>query len=159
VAQLKNDPACDGFVTISLYDQKPVYLLSNWLNIIDTYNHNMNNIDIADQLRTIYCFFMWLRKRIWWWAMFFWCFEMLLNYAYVSYRKFQLLHNRKPMSHYEFHRKVALAWIKSEVYWPKKRRDSRLSVPSNMDEDSLRYSRARRYFYVFVIPEINAVPG
>ena len=94
MAQLKNDPVCNGFVAISLYDQKLVYIFSNacsnvewskkertlwhkemgkkvkvlpfyWLNIIDTYNHNMNNADIADQLQTVYHFFMWLRKIKW----------------------------------------------------------------------------------------------
>ena len=35
------------------------------LNIIDLYNHNMNNVDIVDQLRTVYRFFVWLRKIKW----------------------------------------------------------------------------------------------
>ena len=83
----------DVCITLSLYDQKLVYLLSNtcsnlewvqkerivWhkekgnnvkvpyyrLNVIDLYNHNMNNVDIVDQLRTVYRFFVWLRKRKW----------------------------------------------------------------------------------------------
>ena len=125
------------------------------LNLIYTYNHNMNNVDITDQLRTIYRLFMWLRERKWWWTMFFWCFEMLLINTYIFYCKFQLLHNRKPMRHYEFHRQVTLAWLKSDVYWTNNSRDSRLGVSSNIstDEDSSGDSRAWRSLYAHVIPE------
>ena len=181
VAQLVNDPACDGFLALSLYDQKPVYLLTNacnnvewikkerscWhkekgkkvnvpyyrLNVIDMYNHNMNNVDIADQLRTVYRFFVWLRKRKWWWAMFFWSFEMLLTNAYVVYLKFQILHRHQPISHYEFHRQVALAWLKPDEYWgkksEKKQRRSPRSHSSSSTESIVSTSiGARRSLYI-----------
>ena len=32
-------------------------------NVIDIYNHNMNNVDISDQLRVIYWWYHWTRKR------------------------------------------------------------------------------------------------
>ena len=35
VAQLVNDPACNGFLSLSLYNQKPVYLLSNVCNNVE----------------------------------------------------------------------------------------------------------------------------
>ena len=49
------------------------------------YNHNMNNVDIADQIQGVYRYFMWLRKRKWWCTILFWCFEMLLTNAYLAY--------------------------------------------------------------------------
>ena len=60
----------------------------------------------------------------------FWCFEMLLTNAYLAYNKFHILHNQKPLSHYEFHRQVVLAWLKPEEYWPKKTRQREGTDPS-----------------------------
>ena len=42
------------------------------LNRIDEYNHNMKNIDIANQLRLSYGFEHCMVKRKSWWLMFFW---------------------------------------------------------------------------------------
>ena len=91
VAHLKGDSKIDGLVALSYYYSKPFYMMSNstdcikwikkqrkvWrkdeqrsvqicyhrLNIIDDYNHNMNNVDIADQVRGSYRFDHWMIKR------------------------------------------------------------------------------------------------
>ena len=92
--KLVGEPTMKDMVEISLYDVKPFYFMKNawtdirwrqkrrevWssslqrmikipyyrLNVIDIYNHNMNNVDISDQLRVVYRRDHWMRKRKWW---------------------------------------------------------------------------------------------
>ena len=81
-------------------------------NFIDEYNNGMNNVDQADQLRLVYRYDRWMRKRKWWWAMAFWGLETLMINAYVTYRKYYVMHDRDPpLSHYEFQKQIGLAWI------------------------------------------------
>ena len=49
-----------------------------------TYNHGMEDVDIADQLRTrgVYQMDIWVRNRKWWWSMLFWSLGVLLTNAY-----------------------------------------------------------------------------
>ena len=82
VAKLVGEPTMKYLVAIILYDVKPFYFTTNawteirWIqkhrdvwgsslqrtikipyyrfNVIDIYNHNMNNVDISDQLRVVY---------------------------------------------------------------------------------------------------------
>ena len=147
VAKMVGDPKCE-MVAVSLYDQKPVYLLSTscptveWrrktrklyhkalnkkvevpfyrLNVIDDYNMHMNNVDVADQLRLQYRIHNWIRNRKWWWAMFFWSFETSITNYFILYKKIHLLHNREPISHYEFLRLITLSWLDPENYSAKK---------------------------------------
>ena len=96
-AVLKGDDVVKDLVSVSCYDTKPVYMLSNacenisWVKkerdvhdpsknkkfklpfyrliLIDFYNHNMGNVDLAHQLRNHYRYdSLWHRNRIWWWA-------------------------------------------------------------------------------------------
>ena len=91
VAVLENDLLCKGFIACSLYNTKPFYFFSSscreikwskkerevWhaqehmkiklpfyrLSMIDDYYNNMNNVDITDQLRTVYCYNRWMQKQ------------------------------------------------------------------------------------------------
>ena len=109
---------------MSLYDTKPVYLMSvdceeikclkkdrklfdktqqkmvatpfYRVNAIDDYNQFMGNLDISDQLRGSYRFDHWMQKRKWWWSTFFWEFQVLLTNSYILYNKYYLIHNMKP---------------------------------------------------------------
>ena len=93
-AVLVDDPTCPGLLTYSVYDTKPVHLMSTvaetiewdekvrkvWstelmrkvsmkylrLNLIDVYNNEMNAVDLADQLRNCYRMNHWFRNRKWW---------------------------------------------------------------------------------------------
>ena len=99
-AVLKNSQDTPHLLAVSVYDTKPVHLMSTvsesvqwavktkrvWskdesamtlmnflrLNLIDDYNSNMNSTDIADQLRNTYRPDHWMRNRKWWWAFFIW---------------------------------------------------------------------------------------
>ena len=150
VAHLKGDEKIPGLVALSYYDSKPFYMLSNscekvqwvekerkiWrkdtqtlvttkfyrLNIIDDYNNNMNNVDVADQLRGAYRFDRFVRLTKWWWSMYFWCFQMLLTNSYVLYKKYMLLHDMKPLSHYDFQTSVAKAWVRPDLYLSKNKK-------------------------------------
>ena len=139
-AILVGDSKCTDLVTLSFYDSKPIYFITNacdkicwvrknrkfWhqqkgrqvnvpfyrLNIVDEYNAGMGNVDIADQLRLQYRIHYWIRNQKWWWAIFFWVFECSLTNSYILYRKFYQVHGKKPpLSHYDFVRQVSLAWL------------------------------------------------
>lgn len=160
VARLVGDPECEGMFALSLYDQKPFYYLTNaaenikWLelsrnvwshnlnkmislpyhkvNVIHDYNNDMNHVDIADQLREHYRIDRWMRKRKWWWSVFFWAYEMLLTNSYILYCKFYEMHSLKPMSHYQYQKEVALSWIDPKNHWKnfrKKKKQTRSSAP------------------------------
>ena len=135
---LTGDSSCPGLVAESFYDSKPVYFVSNacekvewkkkerklWhhekgaqvkvpffrLNLVEEYNYGMGNVDQADQLRLQYRIHYWLRNRKWWWAHFFWIFELSLTNAFILYRKFHQIHEiQAPLTHYDFIKKIALA--------------------------------------------------
>ncbi len=159
VAIVKGDSVCNNpLVCISLYDSKPVYLLSTacseikwiakkrkvwhaknnsyvWikflrLNVIDFYNRKMGSVDLADQLRNQYRYdTQWHRNRKWWWAVWWWGFQVLLTNSYWLYCKFHDMHQSDAtMTHYEFIKMVAMAWLDRENHgalkWKRKRRAS-----------------------------------
>lgn len=144
-AILENDENCKGLVVVSLYDTKPVYLMSNqctgirwiektrkvWnaelgkmdavkyhrLEIIDNYNKRMGMVDLADQLRENYRIDYWMRKTKWWWAIAFWAIQLLMTNAWVLYKKYHELHGLKmEFSHYSFIEAVGKAWVEPAKY-------------------------------------------
>lgn len=148
VAVLKGDSAAKDLVAISFYDSKPVYFLSSTIpevrwttvtkkiyskalkkkvileflrpNFVDEYNNNMNSVDQADQLRTNYNVGKGLRQRKWWWALFLWGIDVAIVNAYLLYKAWNEMHGLKPMSHYYFREKIALAWLYEERFWPRR---------------------------------------
>jgi len=153
-AVLENCPPLNAspLVAVSVYDQKGVHFLSTcvqqikwiekkrmvWdknsstmkegrflrLSVNDSYNMNMNNVDIADQLRGNYRSDRWMRKLKWWWALFFWGHNTMLVNAYVSYKTFMVNKGKTPLSHYEFHKMVVLAKVSPTEYSAEKQKES-----------------------------------
>jgi len=99
-------------------EEKRVQLRFLRCKINDDYNNGMNGVDMADQLRGSYRIDRWMRKRKWWWAIWMWGVQVLLVNAYVLYKTAHLFmwkKNKKSlMSHYEFRRQIALAWLLSD---------------------------------------------
>ena len=109
------------------------------LNVLDTYNYNMNNVDIADQLAEVYQWDHWMRKRKWWWAIMFWVLQQQIMNAFICYKKYMRLHCLKPMSHYTFLEKVALVWLKEGIsFFRKNNRKRKAVVVVNNDDNVAR---------------------
>ena len=147
-AVLKNDPVAPNIVAASVYDTKPVHIISSvvdkieWLtkerqiydkdskeykeieylrlNLIEWYNAGMGGVDIADQLRNEYRPDHWMRKRKWWWAIYMWAMGVVHTNAYLLYKKVQLrASNKKTMlSHHAFLQRLAFQLIWPERYIP-----------------------------------------
>ena len=120
------------------------------LNMIDNHNNNMNNVDISDQLRTVYRYDRWMRKQKWWWSIAFWAFQILKTNTYIIYCKYNNIHIKEPMSHYKFIEIIALTWLDEGKYGPK-RQSSRISQSVPIDS-SIILSRisARRTLYISI---------
>ena len=147
-AVVKGDSVNSDLLCISIYDTKPVYIMTNacfeikwirkgkkiWskalnkyvngyfhrLNVIDFYNNNMGNVDLADQLRNYYRYdTQWHRNRKWWWSVFWWAFQLLMTNAYIAYSKYHKVHlSTNVVSHYDFIKQIALAWMDPRKYGP-----------------------------------------
>jgi hypothetical protein len=160
-AVLRGDEVCTDLIACSIYDTKPVYFLTNcaetleWvtkkrktfdptsrerfdlpffrLNIIDFYNYNMGNVDLADQLRNHYRYDSnWHRNRKWWWAIWWWGFQLLLTNSFILYKKFHTLHDsNKTLSHYDYIKQIALAWVNQDMHWPTKKITRKRKTVSN----------------------------
>lgn len=122
-ALLEGDPKCPGLVATSIYDVKPVNMLSmycsslKWMmkekevynvetnrvekmrflrmEAIDVYNNAMGDVDISDQLREVYRFNHWTRNRKWWWSIMFWALGTMLVNSYILYVQYNLMKGRK----------------------------------------------------------------
>ena len=159
-AELVGDPKCPGLVAVSIYDTKPVHFLSmrceniKWvektrlvydknkgktirlkflrLNVTEDYNYGMGHVDMADQLRNYYRMDHWLRNFKWWHSIFWWGLQVLLVNSYVVYCRVMEQAEAKPVSHYEYHKACALAWIDPGGYGDE---GSSFKTPSDNEQE------------------------
>ena len=92
------------------------------LSLIYDYNHGMNDVNLVDQVRNVYRWDLFMRKRKYWWYIMMWCLKIIHANVYLLYKKYMTLHHLKAITHLKFNRQIRLAWIDSENYWPKKKR-------------------------------------
>ena len=118
-------------------EQRTTMINFHRLNLIEEYNYNMNSVDVVDQLRGSYRFDKWMRKRKWWWSMFFWMFQMLLTNSYILYCKYMKLHDLTPISHYDYHKAVSLAWINKETNWPTEEQEKKGARRTIFEKDGV----------------------
>jgi len=115
VAVLRGDTKSKDLVVGSCIDQKEFFILSmtaefiDWVvkskeiysdassktvvhkflrwSLSDNYNNEMNDNDIADQLRLVYRVMRFMRNTKWWWCEFLFVWEVSLVNAYLSMKK------------------------------------------------------------------------
>ena len=159
-AVLEGDPKIPNLVAVPYYDQKPLHFLLTicesikWIQCekpvfcVETEQVenmkflclNMGGCDIADQLRNYYCFDHWMRKRKWWWSFFFWATAVLLVKTYISYKTYMISKGMQPMTHYELHKAIALAWLDPSKHWhnrmKNRNKSGALSTPTSGNRTS-----------------------
>ena len=126
-------------------EKKKIQLRFYRLNVIDFYNFNMGNVDLADQLRNYYRMdTKWHRNRKWWWSVWWWGVQVLLTNSYWCYVKFHQLIDTKEsevMSHYDFIKRIALAWIDPDTHAPERLRSKRILSYDDVEDGSVRTRR------------------
>ena len=81
------------------------------LSLANEYNHLMNQVDRADQLRNhLRPDGLWLRMRKWWWAFLLWGMGQSVVNAYVLYKKVNERAGKTPMTHLQFQVAVITCW-------------------------------------------------
>ena len=115
------------------------------LNVNNDYNQDMGHVDVSDQLRNQYRFDHWMRKRKWWWSFWFWGMGVLKVNAYVCYVDFmkeQGVPQQQILTHYEFRKQIALAWLDADQYWPDKYQYKKRKDPPTATDATVRPTRA-----------------
>ena len=81
-------------------------------NLSHNYNYEMNDNDVADQLRLIYRIQRLQRNFKWWWALWLWGLEISLVNAYMMMRRYCEMNGIKvPYSHHDFREAIAHALL------------------------------------------------
>ena len=97
------------------------------MDYIDNYNMEMGDVDIADQYRNVYRFDHWLRQRKWWWSIFLGGLGVILVNSYIVYLQVcrqEGVEKRNILSHHDFRKKVAMAWINPDLCWTEEHQGS-----------------------------------
>ena len=169
-AVLRGDSKSSNLIVASCYDQKPFYMISHsieeitWVvhskriwshalgrnvdfnflrwNLSHDYNYEMNDNDVADQLRLVYRLQRMQRNQKWWWALWMWALEVSLVNAYMMLRRYcELKGVRMPYSHHDFNEKVGYALLNPDKEWPRRK-----SPTKSATQTPMRSTRAPKQF-------------
>jgi len=148
VAVLKDDSESHDLIVASCYDQKPFYMITHsvlqvtWVehvkkvysyvlgkavdfaflrwNLSHEYNFEMNDNDVADQLRLVYRLQRLQRNQKWWWALWMWAWEVTMVNAYMMLRRYcDWKGIGMPWTHHNFNEAIGYAHVDPVGEWPK----------------------------------------
>jgi len=86
------------------------------------YNYEMNDNDIADQLRLIYRTQRFLRNQKWWWALFIWGYEVSMVNSYMCIKRYcELKGVEVPWTHHDWNEAIGYAHLDPEEDWQKRK--------------------------------------
>ena len=151
LARLCGDNMTKDLLIGSCFDQKPFYILTNaaekvtwdtmtrmvyskkqekhvpfqflrW-SLSNTYNHQMNDNDVADQYRLGYRMMRFQRRTKWWWSLFMFFWETSMNNAYQLMKSYyRHMGFQMTIDHWDFQEDVGWALMDPDKYWTTKRR-------------------------------------
>ncbi len=171
-AVLKNDGKSNNLIVASCYDQKPFYMLSHsiseitWVerekrayshllnmvvafkflhfNLSDDYNFEMNDNDVADQLRLVYQLMRFQRNMKWWWALWLWGIEDSVVNLYMMYQHYhEFCELEMKYDHYSFQEACGYAYIDPTSMWPTRQATTARKTPPSQ-EDNLHSSKRQK---------------
>ena len=88
-----------------------VHKFLRW-SLSDNYNHEMNDNDIADQLRLVYRCLRFMRNTKWWWCEFLFVSETSLVNAYLVMKKYYRAMGFTPKwKHWDLQEQIAWALL------------------------------------------------
>ena len=175
-AVLKGDSKSCDLVIASCFDQKPFYMISHsipeitWVectkkiwstalqksvdfkflrwNLSDDYNFEMNDNDVADQLRLCYRIQRFQRNFKWWWSLWIWGIEISIVNAYMIYRRYcELKEVPQLINHHDFREKLGYALLDPDNEWPRRKSPKKTLASLNKSKKKIRH--------ITIAPKIN----
>ena len=92
-------------------------------NLSNDYNYEMNDNDIANQLRLAYRFMRFQRNIKWWWALFLWGYEVSVVNSYISYKRYcELKGVLVKWTHHDWNQAIGYAHLELDEDWQRKKK-------------------------------------
>jgi len=86
------------------------------------YNFEMNDNNIADQLRLVYRIMRFQRNNKWWWALFLWGYEVSMVNSYVMIKRYcEMKGVPVPWNHHDRNEALGYAHLDPHEYWPRRK--------------------------------------
>mmetsp|Transcript_34408 Transcript_34408/g.74375 ORF Transcript_34408/g.74375 Transcript_34408/m.74375 type:complete len:140 (-) Transcript_34408:150-569(-) len=93
-------------------------------NVSEDYNFEMNDNNVADQYRLVYCIQRFQRIFKWWWALWHWLMEVPIINGYIMLKRYcELVGVDIPYTHHDFQEKIAHALLNPST-WQRRVRQS-----------------------------------
>jgi hypothetical protein len=191
MAVLKGDGQSSHLVAASCYNQKPFYMILSrcksvmWTPIMkklwstslqrkvnftflrwsmsNDYNFQMNDNDIADQLRLVFWIMRFQRNKKWWWALFLRGYEVSLVNSYVSMTRYcELKGVPVPWTHHDWNKAIGYAHLDPIEYWPRRKgplKNDDTTCPAKQDNPSDLKKKAPRVDSVALLPTWGRLKG